>query len=290
MHVAVTRDVAGPAGARADRPQRLFHCRQHCRVLPHAEIIVRAPHRDLGTDAVIKGARKAASASLEIGKDAVASLGAQRFLTLTEELFLIHGAPCWLPLFWLRVSAGYLTQGGCGELVDRALHAIALPTAAHRGHLVIIGRLRLQTVYPHPENRLWMGPVEPDGRFRRLAQILGICTVVDDRKMLVISARVGAGPSDDGEVVVGNFELWRFGDLDVLGPLLRRRDLSDDWAGEEQAAGRGGDRQFQEQSIHRTDPDSRALEKKADGRNMGAHAAPHKYPGPMESRTAGAET
>src|SRR6516164_7163664 len=154
-------------------------------------------------------------------------------------------ATCRLPLFWLRESAGYLTRSGCGELVDRALHPIAHTTAAHRGHLVVIGCLRRQTVYPHPENRLWMGPVEPDGRFRRLAQILGIGTVVDDSKMLVISARVGAGPSDDGEVVVGNFELWRFGDLDVLCPLLRRRDLSADRARVEQAPRGGGDRQFQ---------------------------------------------
>jgi hypothetical protein len=88
--------------------------------------------------------------------------------------------------------------------------------------------------------------------FRRLAQILGIRTVVRDREMIVIPARVGNGPSDDGEVVVGNFERWRFGHLDVLGPLLRRRVLSDDWAGAEQAASRGDDRQFQEQSIHET--------------------------------------
>src|SRR5712671_663733 len=193
-------------------------------------------------------------------------------------------APCWLPLFWLRVSAGYLTGGGCGEVVDRALHPIALTTAAHRGHLVVIGRLRLQTIYPHPENRLWMGSVEPDGRFRRLAQILGIRTVVDDRKMLVISARVGAGPSDDGEVVVGNFELRRFGDLDVLGPLLRRRDLSADWAGVEQAAGCGGDRQFHE-------PRSLNKPRFADPleRSMGASAAPIHVPArPMGSASRAA--
>ena len=74
------------------------------------------------------------------------------------------------------------------------------------------------------------------GDFRRLAQILGIRTIVDDSEMFVIPARVGAGPSDDGEVVVGNFELWRLGDLDVLGLLLRWRDLSADWVGVEQAA------------------------------------------------------
>jgi hypothetical protein len=68
--------------------------------------------------------------------------------------------------------------------------------------------------------------------------------------MIVIPARVGGGPSDDGEVVVGNFERWRFGDLDVLGLFLRRRVLSADWTGAEQAAGGGGDRQFHEQSVH----------------------------------------
>jgi len=72
-----------------------------------------------------------------------------------------------------------------------------------------------------------MVPVEPDVTFRRLAQILGIRPVVHDAVMLVVAARVGGGPPDDGRVVVGRFELRRFGDLDVLGSLLRRRDLSD---------------------------------------------------------------
>jgi hypothetical protein len=59
--------------------------------------------------------------------------------------------------------------------------------------------------------------------------------------MIVIPARVVRGPSDDGEVVVGNFERWPLGDLDVLGFLRRRRILSADWAGAEQAAGGGDD-------------------------------------------------
>ena len=159
-----------------------------------------------------------------------------------------------LPRRLWRVIHDSLAGAGCGELVDRTLHPVALATALRRGHLVVIGCPRLQAGHANPENRLRMTRVKPDGRFRCLAQIFGIRTVVDDRKMLVISARVGAGPSDDGEVVVGNFELWRLDDLNVLGPFLRRRDLSDDWVGEEQAAGRGGDRQFEEQSIHRTDP------------------------------------
>ena len=84
MHMAVAGDVAGAAGAGADRPQRLFHRRQHRRVLPHAEIVVRAPHRDLGADAVIIGARKPAAAPLEIGEDAIPPLGAQRIEALFE--------------------------------------------------------------------------------------------------------------------------------------------------------------------------------------------------------------
>jgi hypothetical protein len=90
MYMAVPRDVACAAGAGANRPQRLFHRRQHRRVLPHAEIVVRAPHRDLGADAVVEGARKAAAAPLEIGKDAITPLGVQRVEALSEEALVIH--------------------------------------------------------------------------------------------------------------------------------------------------------------------------------------------------------
>jgi len=34
-----------------------------------------------------------------------------------------------LLLLGLRVSAGYLTRGGCGKVVDGALHPIAPPIA-----------------------------------------------------------------------------------------------------------------------------------------------------------------
>ena len=90
MHMAVAGDVARAAGAGADRPQRLLHRRQHRRMLPHAEIVVRAPHRDLGADPVIEGARKAAAAPLEIGEHAVPPLGAQRVEALFEKAFVIH--------------------------------------------------------------------------------------------------------------------------------------------------------------------------------------------------------
>src|ERR1700738_3332085 len=148
------------------------------------------------------------------------------------------GPPCWLPLLWLRVVIDYLAGRRCGELADGALHPIALPILPHRGHLVVIGRLWLQIHQANPENRLWMGPVEPDVTSRRLAQILGIRPVMHDAIMLVVPPRVRGVPPDNGHPGVSRFELRRFGDLDVLSPLLRRKDLSDGRAGEEeQAAG-----------------------------------------------------
>src|SRR5882762_7633517 len=159
MHMAVAGDVARAAGPRADGAQRLLHRGKHRRMLAHAEIVVRAPDGDLGADAVIEGARKAAAAPLEIGKDAIPPLGAQRTEALVEEALVIHAGPCWLPLLGRRVSAGYLTWGGCGEVVDRALHPIALPTAPHRRHLVVVGGVRVQTLYAHPEDRLRVAAV-----------------------------------------------------------------------------------------------------------------------------------
>ena len=90
MEMIVARDVAGSAGARTHCPQRLFHGREHRRMLPHAEVIVRAPHGDFGPDAVIEGPRKAAAAPFEIGEDAVAPLSAQRLEALVKEPFVIH--------------------------------------------------------------------------------------------------------------------------------------------------------------------------------------------------------
>jgi hypothetical protein len=208
MHMVVAGDVADSAGAGADRPQRLFHRRQHRRVLAHAEIVVGAPDGDLCPDPMIEGARKAAAAPLEIGQDAIPSLGTQRVEALFEKGLVIYAGRCWLPSLRRRVSAGLLTRGGCGEVVDRALHPIALPTGPHRRHRVVVGGVRFQRLQANPENRLRVAAVEPDMRFRRLAQIVGVRPVVCDRPMIVIPGRVGGGPSDDGEVVVGSFEPW----------------------------------------------------------------------------------
>src|SRR6266852_4649868 len=76
-----------------------------------------------------------------------------------------------------------------------------------------------------------MALVEPDGRFRRLAQVLGIRTVVHDAVMHVRTPRVVGCPPDNGQMVRCQLELWPFGDLDALGSLGRRKYLSGGWVG-----------------------------------------------------------
>ncbi|SRR5260370_134998 len=91
MRVAGARDVAGAARAGPGALQLHGHCRQHLGVLAHAEVVVRAPHGDLGADAVVEGARKAAAAPFEIGEDPVASLGMERIEARLEEIVEVHG-------------------------------------------------------------------------------------------------------------------------------------------------------------------------------------------------------
>jgi len=64
--------------------------RERRRVLPHAELVVRAPDRDLGIDVVIKGLRKPAAAALEVGENAIPALGAERIETPFEEAVEVH--------------------------------------------------------------------------------------------------------------------------------------------------------------------------------------------------------
>ncbi len=78
--------------APAPEPSQLGrHRRQHPGVLAHAEVVVGAPHRDLGADAVVEGARKMAATPFEIGEHPVAPLGMQRIEACLEEIVEIHG-------------------------------------------------------------------------------------------------------------------------------------------------------------------------------------------------------
>src|SRR5579862_4420205 len=91
QHMIMRRagDVARAAGAGADLMQRL----QHRRVLAHAEIVVRAPDRDLGAGAVVIGVGEAAGMALQLREFAVAPFGLDRVDTLREKTLVIHAAP-----------------------------------------------------------------------------------------------------------------------------------------------------------------------------------------------------
>src|SRR6266550_8462223 len=94
--------------------------------------------------------------------------------------------------FW--VSRYSLAWGGCRELADGALHPIGLAIALLRGDPIVVGRLRLQALHAHAERRVWVTLVQPDGIFRRLAQILRIGAVVHDAVMHVRPPRVVGRP------------------------------------------------------------------------------------------------
>ena len=101
MKVGVAGDVAGAAAAGAERAYGLHHCIEHDRVLPHPEIVVRAPYRYLAPDAVIERAGKKAATALEMGESAVASFGAKLIETLFEEAFVIHLVASFLPSMFI---------------------------------------------------------------------------------------------------------------------------------------------------------------------------------------------
>jgi len=93
----------------------------------------------------------------------------------------------------------------------------------------------------------------------------------------IIASRIIDGPSDNGDVVMGNFERWPFDDLDVLGSRRRRRILSGDGDAKEQAARCSGGPPYYEQSIHPTGP-SITMQNRYRGRTGPTH-----IPGPMGS-------
>src|SRR4051812_30136089 len=115
--------------------------------------------------------------------------------------------------------------------LDGALHPVAPTGAVRRGHLVVIGRPRLQAVQARAENRLAMAPIEPDVRLCHLAQLRGIRAVVHDGEMNVHPPRVVGGAPDNRQIVASHFERWPLGDLDMRGFRRRRKYLSDGWAG-----------------------------------------------------------
>ena len=91
----VAGDVAGAARAHAAAPGRLGQRGHHLRVLAHAEIVVRAPHRDLGGRPVRPapvGDREPPGDPLDVGEDPVAALAVQALQGAAEMRLVVDPA------------------------------------------------------------------------------------------------------------------------------------------------------------------------------------------------------
>jgi len=66
-----------------------------------------------------------------------------------------------------------------------ALDAIALTSPLRRVYGVVIGRFWLQAFHTHAKSHIGMVPVHSVRRFRCLAKVLGIRTIMHDSVMLV---------------------------------------------------------------------------------------------------------
>src|SRR5437660_9932856 len=90
----------------------------------------------------------------------------------------------------------FLPPSRCGEMLNGALYPIVLAIGFHRIDRVVVGCPRLQTVHAHAENGIGMARVQPYGRFRGLAELLGIRTIVHDSVLLSRSPGLLACPPD----------------------------------------------------------------------------------------------
>ena len=75
-------------------------------------------------------------------------------------------------------------------MLDAALHPVVLATGLRRGDRIVVGRPRLEIVHAHAENGMGMARVQPNGRFRCLAKVLGIRTVTHNSVMLGCAAGI----------------------------------------------------------------------------------------------------
>ena len=92
MFVVGAGDIARTTRTCAAAIQCFMHGIQHIRVLTHAKIVIRTPHRYLTTNTLVMacGAREFATASFQIGKDAVSAFTAKAIKLPLEEFLVIH--------------------------------------------------------------------------------------------------------------------------------------------------------------------------------------------------------
>src|SRR5947208_11274868 len=96
----------------------------------------------------------------------------------------------------------------CLEGFYLAGHPVALAVGFHRVDIIIVGCPRLEAFYTHAENRIGMAGVQPDWRFRCLAKILGIRTVLHPSVIVGRSPRVVGCPPHNCQLGVGTFHFW----------------------------------------------------------------------------------
>ena len=92
--MAGSRNVARPARAGSDPIESVMHCCEHRRMLAHAQVIVGTPDGNLILQAMIKGLRKVAGASLQVRKDSISIFASDELETRLKELVEIHRFLC----------------------------------------------------------------------------------------------------------------------------------------------------------------------------------------------------
>src|ERR1700680_4297508 len=108
-------------------------------------------------------------------------------------------------------SLGYRTphvqdvRSTCGETLNSTPDPVARAVGFHRVDFVVVSCPSLETVYTHSENGFGMVRVQPDWRFRCLAKVLGIRTVMHHSVMLGRSPRVVGCPPDNRKIGVSPF-------------------------------------------------------------------------------------
>ena len=105
--VVVARNVARAAGADAAVLHGIDHGVDHIRVLAHAQIVVRTPHRHLGHFAVfvVIGPWERPALAVKLGKGAIVAFGLQRVQLAAENLIKVHWRPQVLFAVLRRVSS-----------------------------------------------------------------------------------------------------------------------------------------------------------------------------------------
>jgi len=108
---------------------------------------------------------------------------------------LVTGEADWMR-FYCPGPARSLRFTRRGELLDSAFRPIVRAIGLLRTDRIVVSRPRLEVVQAHAENCRGVVRVQRDRRFRSLAQVIGIGTIVHDTVMLGRSSGVVSGPPE----------------------------------------------------------------------------------------------